>query len=264
MSTETTAEMLNSVNRLTETVIHKIAEIDTAVVKATTEVKETITNQTRVNVYVDAEHGDDSHDGISAPYKTLKAALTRSMPYGSYLNVRLLSNVEITSQIWFSGRHIIMDLRGYTLNFPSVNIFDGSGVLVGTGLAPLRGARDATLVIHNGAITTGDAISNNLGDQWFFHRNRVMIQMGGIAINPGLYTVTLNRLNITLGQRIVGLSGGSDGANLYRGQGMIQSTMFETTIDVTATNASMFGYGVNIRNDTFIDNAGNTITGTAA
>ncbi|MDW6093137.1 hypothetical protein SBX64_11305 [Vibrio rhizosphaerae] len=264
MSTETTAEMLNSVNRLTETVIHKITEIDTAVVRATTEVKETITNQTIVDVYVDAEHGDDSHDGISAPYKTLNAALTRPMPYGSYLNVQLLSNVDITSEIKFNGRHVVINLREHTLNFPSLNVYAPSGTIVGTGLASLRGTRDATLVICNGAITTGDAISNNQGNQWFYHLNRTMIQMGGIDIGPGIYTVTLNRLSITLGQNIIGLSGGYAGANIYPGQGMIHSTMYGTTIDVSATNATMFGYGVNIRNNVFIDNAGNTITGTAA
>jgi hypothetical protein len=264
MSTKTTAEMLSSVSKLTETVIDKMAEIDAAVTNATTEVKNTIVNQTIVRVYVDAENGNDNNDGISAPYKTLKAALARSMPYQSSLEIKLTSNIDITSETWFEGRHVVIDLNKYTLNFSSINAYDRSGTLVGTGIASLRGARETSLLIHNGAITTGDAISNQMGEQWFYHRSRVMLQMGGIVDNPGLYMVTLNQLTITLGQNVIGLSGGSDGANVYYGQGMIHSTMYESTVDVSATNSKMFGYGVNIRNDTFIDNAGNIITGTAA
>lgn len=89
MSTREIADLIVSVNELTETVADKTKEIDNKVDTAVSDIIETITKNNVVEFYIDAQHGSDENSGVeSSPLKTFKEAILRC-PTGSTASIYL-------------------------------------------------------------------------------------------------------------------------------------------------------------------------------
>ncbi|MBE5148035.1 hypothetical protein HJ042_07900 [Vibrio parahaemolyticus] len=92
MSTPEVAELIISVNELTNTVVGKQAEIDAEVEKAVTSIPQAINNYMGRVVFVDQVNGNDSNDGtLSKPYRSIEKA-SQGTPAGGSVDIRLLSN----------------------------------------------------------------------------------------------------------------------------------------------------------------------------
>lgn len=255
------ADLVAASNNLTSEVNGKISQIDQKVNQATSEVTEKIRQQFDVTFYVDAESGSDSNDGLtsSRPLATINSAVSSSRsPSGARIRVEMLGDVVVEQIISFSNKHVFIQTNGHDLTLSAFDVSDSNGNNVGTGLRRIQGrGQNSSLVIKGGRLLMGDCVSTGNGDQWFWRNYRTAIQMGGIDYDSGFFPVVLNAVEVIVGGNVVFLASGSNGTNVYAGQGVVCSTLYLATIDVSAEGAVAYGYGVHFRNNSVFDANGN-------
>ncbi|MBF4228087.1 hypothetical protein EAY83_24540, partial [Vibrio anguillarum] len=91
MSTQEVAELINSVNEMTQTVADKNKEIDAKVNAATSAVPDKIKSEMEQVLWVDSVTGNDSNSGLSSssPKRTIKSAID-VVPIGGHVRVKLM------------------------------------------------------------------------------------------------------------------------------------------------------------------------------
>lgn len=264
---EQLSNAVQACNNLAAAVNGKISEIDQKVDQATTEVPLKIRQQFDVTLFVSSA-GNDSNDGLSSgsPLKTIASALSSERsPAGARIRVYLMTDITVNEETQFVNKHVFIENSGHTLTLSAREITDTNGVNVGTGVYRIQGrGQNSSLVIHGGNLVTGDCIPTNQGNNWFFQQWRTALQMGGIDYDSGFFPVVLNGVTVTLGQNVIGLSSGGNGANVYAGQGVVCATLYMATIDASASGAVDMGYGVHFRNNSLCDANGNVVQTVAA
>ncbi|MBF4232257.1 hypothetical protein EA002_21170, partial [Vibrio anguillarum] len=122
MSTQEVAELINSVNEMTQTVADKNKEIDAKVNAATSAVPDKIKSEMEQVLWVDSVTGNDSNSGLSSssPKRTIKSAID-VVPIGGHVRVKLMGqNVyEIHDDIHCEGKFILITSDGAVWGAPA-------------------------------------------------------------------------------------------------------------------------------------------------
>ena len=145
MASSETGQLIQAVNRLTQTVQDKIADIDRKVDSVANDIRANTGLTQKQVFYVDAEAGDDSATGSAQrPFKTVKKAL-RSAHSGAVCTIRLQRN----------QRHLI---EGNVTNFSSLIEFRAWGRNADTTRSFHYDASTPVLDIQGGINTYGSLV----------------------------------------------------------------------------------------------------------